>query len=365
MLTRLTPTSFYRYYSSTGIFLGISDDMAFARGGPYQGTVLLGDVKRLVAGGVDLVIPRSEPVVLPAILAGTYSVTFTAAGPFAPVPAGTTYELALGPDGQLCLDGTLLHSPYPDPSAPNVVYWGSPNAGFMLQFDIGAGTGTALQMRMLTDEGLLLGTLNGTRSQLLADCAGIVGGNIDLEAANRLFTLAEQVHPALFPASALTFNEFEDGSLLRYYPASDVLVTVTGEEVFLSGGPYGSEARRIGTIPELTAMLEGRTPGFIPYDAAITGAVVMRIANLAEIDRRVVRNEAPVPLPPDTDTATLSAHVQQLLRDELKGSSTFTFRNVVSTPASLSFDVDIRNTSRIVATDMSRAYTLRVVYTKQ
>jgi hypothetical protein len=366
VLTQLTSTSFYRYYSSTGIFLGIANDIAYARGGPYQGTVLLGDVKRLVAGGVsDLVIPRSEPVVLPPILTGTYAVSFTSAGPFAPIPGGTTYELALGADGQLCLDGVLLHSPYPDPSDPDVVYWGSPSAGFVLQLNLATSAGTGLQMRMLTDEGLLLGTLGGTRSGLLADCAGLVGGNVNIDAATALFTMAEQVHPELFPASALTFNQFDGDSLLRFYPASGVLITVTSSELYLSGGPYGSELRRMGSVAELTRTLQGKTPGFVPYAVAITGDVVVRIANLSPIDRRVVRNETPVPLPAATDTATLSAHVQQLLRDELKGTSTFTFRNVVSTPMSLSFDVDIRNSSTIVATGVSRAYSLRVVYTKQ
>ncbi|MGV3592108.1 MAG: hypothetical protein ACO1PZ_10500 [Gammaproteobacteria bacterium] len=366
VLTRLTPTSFYRHYSSTGVFLGIANDVAFARGGPYPGTVVLGDVSRLVAGGVDeLVVPRSEPVVFPAILEGTYAVSFTSAGPFAPIPAGTTYDLALGADGELCLDGVMLHSPYPDPGDPDVVYWGSQSAGFILQLDLGASTGTALQMRMLSDEGLLLGTLNGTRSGMLADCAGLVGGNIDLNAANALFLVAEQVHPELFPASALTYNRFDGTSLVRFYPASDVLVTVTGSELYLSGGPYGSELLRMGTVDELARMLETRMPGFVPYAVAITGEVVVEIANLPQIDRRVVRKEAPVPLPVGTDTATLSAHMQQLLREELKGASTFTFRNVVATATTLSFDVDIRNSSQIVATEMNRAYSLRVVYTKQ
>lgn len=65
--TRLTPASFYRHYSSTGVFLGIANDVAFASGGPYPGT-------------------------------------------------------------------------------------GSQGAGFILQLDLGASTGTALQMRMLSDK---------------------------------------------------------------------------------------------------------------------------------------------------------------------------------------------------------------------
>lgn len=248
VLTRLTPTSFYRYYSSTDVFLGIANGVAFVNGGPYSETTVLGDVKLLVAGGVDeLVIPLAEQ--------------------------------------------------------------------------------------------------NAT--------------------ANALFALAEQVYPALFPASALNVNQFDGMSLVRYYPASGVLVTVTGVDVYLSGGPYGSELQRVGTVNELTRLLEGKSPGFIPYVASITGNVVVEIANFPEIDRNVRRDEAPVPLPAATDTTTLSNHVQQLLRDELKGTSTFTFDNVVSTAASLSFDVVIRSTSRIGSTDTSRVYRLRVVYTKQ
>lgn len=366
VLTRLTPTSFYRFYSSTGVFLGIADDVAYARGGPYVGTVVLGDVRRLVAGGVDeLVIPRSEPVVFPAILEGTYDVSFTSAGPFAPLPAGAAFALALGADGELCLDGVTLNAPYPDPSDPRVVYWGSQSAGFILQLDLAASNGSALQMRMLSDEGLLLGTLSGTRSSMLANCAGIVGGNIDLDAADALFTLAEQLYPALFTASPLTFNQYDGTSLLRHYPASGVLVTITGTELYLSGGPYGSALRRMGTVDELTRKLETRVPGFVPYAVSITGDVLIEFANFPQIDRRVVRNEVPVPLPATTDTATLSAHMQQLLRDELRGASSFAFRNVVATATTLSFEVDIRSTSHIVATGMNRAYSLRVVYTKQ
>lgn len=129
----------------------------------------------------------------------------------------------------------------------------------------------------------MLGTLNGTRSGMLADCAGLVGGNIDLNAANALFLLAEQAHPELFPASALTYNRFNGTSLLRFYPASGVLVTVTGSELYLGGGPYGSELRRIGAVDELTRMLETRMPGFVPYAVAITGEVVVEIANLSQI----------------------------------------------------------------------------------
>lgn len=366
VLTRLTSTSFHRYYSVTGITLGISNGVAFARGGPYQGTVLLGPVQELVDSGVDkLVVGTSQPVTLPAILAGTYAVNFAAAGPYSPIPGGTTYKLALTTAGDLCLDGVVLRTPYQDPSDPNLVYWGNPAAGFVLQLDLAASEGTGVQFRMVSDDGLLLGTLSGTRSALVADCAGVLGDALDLAVANELFALAELVYPATFPASALTFNRFDGTSLLRHYPGTGVLVTVTGNEVYVSGGGYGEVPRFVGMVDALRQSLQARTPGFIPHRVRVAGTVTVELASLPAITHRFELDEAPVALPSATDTATLSAHVRQLLGDELRGSSTFTFRNVVSGAGTLSFDVDIANASRVVATSVQRDYTLRFVYTKQ
>ena len=365
VLTRLTSTSFYRYYSVTGITLSVANGLAYARGGPFLGTVLLGSVESLVASGVDeLVVPATEPIVLPSILSGTYRVTFTSAGAFAPIPSGSSFDLALTQEDEICFDGSVMRKPYRDPSNASVVNWGNPSGGFVLQLDVGTSLGTALQFRMLSNEGLLLGTLGGTRTQLLANCAGVVGGNIDIAAANALFTLAEQIYPNLFPPSVLSFNQFNGTSLLRYYPATGVLVTVTGADVSVSGGAYGSAQRKMGTIASLSQTLKSKTPGFIPYKVRVNGNVTIDMGNLPTLNQKIELDKAPIPLPTKTDTATLATHVQEVLGEELRGTSTFVFSNIVSSTNSLQFDVSIQNQRTIATTRVTRAYTLRFVYSK-
>jgi len=142
--------------------------------------------------------------------------------------------VAITDDGSLCMDGTLYSNPTVDLANVNLLNWKNTQTGYLLQVNSAASTGSTLSLRVHTLNGDVIGNLVGGKTQLLAKCAGPVDGNINIDAANQLFTLAEQRQPATFPPSALTYNQLSGGSLKRYYPAISLLLTVTGENVQVS-----------------------------------------------------------------------------------------------------------------------------------
>ncbi|MDY6983267.1 MAG: hypothetical protein SV422_09275, partial [Pseudomonadota bacterium] len=287
---------------------------------------------------------------------GTFELTLEDATPRSPYPDGTTANLTIAIDGTLCAPGLRIEQPFMRGGDPNTLYWSDTNVGLEFALDV---SGAFNGMRVGNTNGTYYGTLTGERADATDPC----------DYHSRFFELAEANYPDLFPESIFVLTRLTPTSFYRYYSPTGIYLGIADDIAFASGGPYreltvlGDVQRLIAGVDEL--VIPGSEQGFIPYVAAITGSLVVEIGNFPAIDRNVRRNEAPVPLPAATDTATLSTHMQQLLRNELKGTSTFTFRNVVSTNASLSFEVDIRNTARVGSTETSRLYRLRVVYTKQ
>ncbi|HRQ05254.1 MAG TPA: hypothetical protein PK580_04750 [Nitrosomonas halophila] len=72
----------------------------------------------------------------------------------------------------------------------------------------------------------------------------------------RVFTLAEQLFPALFsPANPHTQNA--QGFWYRYYPATHSYIGIRGQEVFVLGDAFGSGIQYLDTLDNILHFLEG------------------------------------------------------------------------------------------------------------
>ena len=232
------------------------------------------------------------------------------------------------------MNGTLYSNPTVDLANVNLLNWKNTQTGYLLQVDSAASTGSTLSLRVQTLNGDVIGNLVGGKTQLLAKCAGPVGGNINIDAANQLFTLAEQRQPATFPPSALTNNQLSGGSLKRYYPATSLLLTVTGENVRVSGGVYGSTPSLLGKVADLVKQL---SPTVLSTAAlAVSGNMTFKQGNLPAIARSIRINE--------TVAMPLSTANDDLTR--------------------LEFTVRIANSTTIAGAAIARSYVLRFIYSR-
>lgn len=348
----------YRYYEASGVTVSVSSRQVTVKGGSFGAApIAAGPIEKVIA----TLQSSTMPVTLPTALTGTYALKFATAGTFSPVPAGTALDVAITDDGNLCMDGTLYTNPYIDLANVNLVNWKNTQTGYVLQVDTSASTGSTLTVRMQSLKGELLGNLAGSKTLLLAKCAGLVGGNINIDAANQLFTLAEQRQPSTFPPSALTYNQLSNGSLKRYYPSTSVLVTVTGDNVAVSGGEYGSTPRSLGKIGDLVKQLSPTLQSTAAL--VVTGDMTFRQGNLPAIARRISLSET-VAMPQSVAQADLTKLVEQQLGNELNGNSSYVFNVVSNTTTRLEFTVRIVNTTTIAGSAISRNYDLRFLYTR-
>ena len=242
--------------------------------------------------------------------------------------------MAITDDGSLCMDGTLYSNPTVDLANVNLLNWKNTQTGYLLQVDSAASTGSTLSLRVHTLNGDVIGNLVGGKTQLLAKCAGPVDGNINIDAANQLFTLAEQRQPATFPLSALTYNQLSGGSLKRYYPAISLLLTVTGENVQVSGGVYGRTPSSLGKVADLVKQL---SPTVLSTAAlAVSGNMTFKQGNLPAIARSISINET-VAMPLSTAYADLTR---------------------------MEFTVRIANSTTIAGAAIARSYDLRFIFSR-
>lgn len=364
VLTHMTSSEFYRYYSSTDTLLLIRDGQASAMGGNFGGVpVPLGSVSALITSALGQISapPSVLPVQLPSPLIGTYRMTFAAAGSFSPIAGGTAVDVAITEQGNLCLNGTLYTDPVLDVSNAAFVSWRNTLTGFVIRLNTTTASASALQLQLQTLKGEVLGTMTGSKTQLLAQCAGLVAGNVKIAAVNELFNQAELYYPAVFPPSVLTYNQLTDGSITRYYPTTGVLVTVTGDNVQVRGGVYGNANRTLGTVDALLARIRPNSP---QAAVAVTGSLAFKQGGLPTLNRKVEFTQT-VAMPTDTSTnAALAQAVAQVLASELNGTSTYTFSNVTSTATKLEFTVRITNSTTIAGTVVARNYDLHFIYNR-
>ena len=346
----------YRYYEKSGITVKIKSRQVTLSGGKYGSGVDAGRLDNVITA----LRSSTMQVKLPSSLTGTYALKFTGAGSFSPIASGASVDAAITDDGNLCMDGTLYTNPVVDLTNLNLVSWRNNQTGLVVQVDTTV-TGNALSLKVQDTKNNTLGTLAGSKTLLLAKCAGLISGNIKLDSATQLFSLAETYYPGQFPPSALTYNQLSNGTLKRYYPATGVMIAVTGDTVTVSGGTYGTTPRELGKVDALINQLQ---PVTSRADLAITGEMQFKQGILNPIKNRIALT-AVTDMPKSTTQADLIKLVQQQFGQELTGSSTYTFNIVTNTASKLEFNAAIANTSSVASSNITRNYTLFFSYSKK
>ncbi|MDP1931115.1 MAG: hypothetical protein Q8L60_06645 [Gammaproteobacteria bacterium] len=349
----------YRYYYETGIFAGVKGGQVYVNGGQFGTSVdpdpvgsLQGLLEQLNTTPVESTVPISQ--------VGTYAMSFSDATAFSPFTNGTNVTVALSPDGGLCLDGVLLADAVSRPSEPGLVIWENANTGFRLSLSLGALSNTEMSLGVASTSGVSYAKLAGTKISLSGGC-GAAGLNIEL--ANQLYALAEQHHAALFPASMLSFNQINGDTVTRYYSATGTFLTVTGDQVSVRGGPFGSTSVQVGVLASLIQqIIADNTPPIPPpppapiYDMIVEGTKTVQTLNLAVVNTRFESRKYQIERPDGSNTAALRAVVADSLKGEVTQIGSVSITIVQDTAASLIFRATISADSSTGSTQ--RTYVL-------
>lgn len=92
---------------------------------------------------------------------------------------------------------------------------------------------------------------HGARPRALA--ANIVESTGDI-----LFNWAERAFPSLFPGHQATLSA--PPYLYRFYPGTGIYVGMSGNNVYLMGGPYGGQPVRVGTVASYWSQAVTKSP---------------------------------------------------------------------------------------------------------
>jgi hypothetical protein len=215
-----------------------------------------------------------------------------------------------------------------------------------------------------SDDGQSLGVLNGTRTGLLATCAGLVADSLDIAAIDELFALLERNEKTIFPPSALTYNQLTGSTLVRYYPESGVLVNINGDTVSASGGIFGATPTVYGSVNELLVKQKALVDPVPSASLSVSGNMVYQVGNIPAVNRKFSLSREGQAMPGATDDATLTALVEQVLGNEVSGTNLYVYSDVTSSTNSLSFVVFISNETTITSRVVQRNYSLKFTYTR-
>lgn len=259
----------FRFYQKTGIYLGIRDDVAYARGGDYgQEFIRLGDVDDIIADTNVLFRPSQ----ITSFFYGTYRLAMTEPNAFSPIPEDAELTFVITPGGQMCVGEFVLSAPVV--SGTNIT-WTNVNGNVRYALDLtldddaesfeeNFGKGI---IAFQSATGAPYGSFEGDKISLSTECGDASGGNSDLASIDELFGLAEQQYPTLFRAGPQTFTQKNDGFVYRYYLQSGVYVGVKDGQVYLNGGQFGTSEEPVpfGSLSAVLAQLKATPkPAIIP-----------------------------------------------------------------------------------------------------
>ena len=349
-----------RHYAATGISVRVRQREVEVKGGSFgEEYASVGTLNEVIA----LLQGMAMSLTVPSALIGTYELDFSPAGEFSPLLANNGLQFSISEAGTLCVEGQTVNEPFIDLDDPSLATWRDSATGLVFQVDMSGLNGSDIDVLVQDLEFQHLGVLSGSKTDLLPSCGGLVAGTLDIHAINELFTLLERERSDIFPPSALTYNQLNGSTLLRYYPGTSVLVSIDANVVSARGGIFGPQAVAYGTV---TALLEQlRALESSSYSTlAVTGVMSYQVGNVPPVNRTININRDGIEMPTGTSNEDLTALVEQALGDEISGVSFYGFINVLVTDDELKFDVFINNQTTVVSRLIQREYVLSFIYTR-
>jgi hypothetical protein len=353
----------YRYYFNTQVFLAVRNGVVYLNGGQF-GT----NEEPVPYGSLTEVLSRLNDTTIPAIVPssafGTYAMIFGSATTFSPFADGTTATVVLGSGGDLCLNGVSLGAPFARQSAPSMAVWENKDTGLVFTLNLAALGASAMTLDINSASGLDFSVLAGNRTSLSTSC-GTASNATNLTLANQLFSLLETHYATLFPTSVLSFNQLDGNTVRRFYPATGVTTSITGQNVSVKGGSFGSTLVEVGQLSALIAKIIADTTPVPPppaptpvYDLTATGTGQVRILNLAAVNRTINEKRSNLTRPLATDTAALRAIVQDVMKDEVRQFDTVTVTVTSDTATALTFSATVVSNTVSAGNSTSRTYQL-------
>ena len=257
----------YRFYPSTGVYLGIKGDAVLARGGDFGvDYIVLGYVSSLISNNTsNLQVPTDA---VGSFFHGTYALELTEALPFSPIEESSALTLVLGPTGQMCVGEINLGFPtisynnaVPTPRAISATWTNvNGNQRYLLDltrvddFDANNGIG---EFTFQSSSGVTYGLFTGDKTSNSTECGDSAVNGIDTTKIDSFFTLIESEYPQIFPSGPQTYNQKADGFIYRYYFNSQSFVGIKNDTVYVNGGQFGVNANPlpIGTLSALTSQI--------------------------------------------------------------------------------------------------------------
>lgn len=340
----------YRYYYATQVFVAVRDGMVYLNGGQFGShdePVAYDTLSALLAQLNNTALSA----VLPTSIAGTYAMNFSSGSSFSPFADGASAQVVLDAAGNLCLDGVPFGAAVGKTSTPTLAYWESADTGLSISLDPAANT-AGLRLQLSSLSGLSYSLLAGSRVSLATACSGNTTAT-DMTMADQLFALAEQHYATLFPASLVSFNQMEGNTVHRYYPATGMTLSITGESVSVKGGNYGNSLLPVGNLSELINQITGS--GATDYNLLVTGTgrIVM---SSTTINRKVDFKRSGVTRPDSTDTVAMQALVRSNVSTILPTIDSISIVNISESSTTMSFTAVVTGDTNISGT--TRNYTL-------
>ncbi len=352
----------YRYYYDSQVFLAVRQGVVYLNGGEFGN-----NEEPLAYGSLDAVLSQlnDRPIsaTVPSSAFGTYSMSFGNATPFSPFVDGTSAVVVLGAGGDLCLEGVSLGQPYARQSSPSLAIWENANTGLVFTLDLSALSSTTMSLDVNSASGLDFSELAGDRTSLATSCGGASTAT-DLTLANQLFSLVETHYASQFPAGLLSFNQLDGNTVRRFYPATGMTLSITGQSVSVKGGSYGNALVEVGQLSALIAqIITANTPVTPPapvpvYDLTATGSGTVRVGSLQTLNKNIDEKRFNVTRPLATDTSSLRAIVENVMKDEVREFTSVSTTVTSDTSTALVFSATVTSNTTAAVTSTNRTYQL-------
>jgi len=350
----------YRYYFDSQVFLAVRQGVVYLNGGEFgnnEDPVPYGSLSAVLSQLND----RPITATVPTSAFGTYSMSFGSATPFSPFVDGTSAVVVLGAGGDLCLEGVSLGQPYARQSSPSLAIWENVNTGLVFTLDLSALSSTTMTLDVNSISGLDFSELTGDRTSLATSCGGASTAT-DLTLANQLFSLVETHYASQFPASLLSFNQLDGNTVRRFYPATGMTLSITGQSVSVKGGSYGNALVEVGQLSALIAQITAATTPVAPplpiYDLTGTGSGTVRVGTLQTLNKNIDEKRFNVTRPLASDTASLRAIVENVMKDEVREFTSVSTTVTSDTTTALVFSATVVSNTTAAGTPTNRTYQL-------
>ncbi len=350
----------YRYYYDSQVFLAVRQGVVYLNGGEFgnnEEPVAYGSLSAVLSQLND----RPISATVPSSAFGTYNMSFGNATPFSPFTDGTSAVVVLGAGGDLCLEGVSLGQPYARQSSPSLAIWENVNTGLVFTLDLSALSSTTMTLDVNSTSGLDFSELAGDRTSLATSCGGASTAT-DLTLANQLFSLVETHYASQFPASLLSFNQLDGNTVRRFYPATGMTLSITGQSVSVKGGSYGNALVEVGQLSALIAQITLATTPVAPplpvYDLRATGSGTVRVGTLQTLNKNIDEKRFNVTRPLATDTASLRAIVENVMKDEVREFTSVSTTVTSDTTTALVFSATVTSNTTAAGTTTNRTYQL-------